>query len=505
MNNRLWRQNDMIKEIKKHKIIYFLLSIILLGAAFVRVYRTEIILQFYFDMGRDAIQIWEFLHKGDFFLIGPTTGIAGIFRGPYYYYLIAPFYWLGNGNPVWPAQFLALTTIAAIILGYYLGYKFKDRTTGVFFAILAGYSFHLMRSARWLSNPTPMMLLSVLYVFSFFMIMNGNKIYWVLLSFVSGLSLFHFGSSGELFYFLAIVIFILWQYRQLPSKKIIIYSFFAFLLTIAPLALFDFRNDHLLTRNIQVFLFEKQSFKTDFWIVFQERIDFYNGVFWGKVFPSGGKWATYLKFSTAVLFIYYFRNLIKNKYFNLLLIILLSPIAGLFFFQGNESNIYDYYMTGYYFIWMLFLALVLRQIWTTFIGKIFVLFFLGIFLNQNLPIIKSNITDGVDGPTTIAFEPQIQIMDWIYADAAGENFNTDVYVPPVIPHAYNYLFLLYGENMNYEGKVDELVPLLYTIYEEDPPHPERLEAWLARQAGIGEVVYEEKFAGITVQRRKRIQ
>jgi hypothetical protein len=51
----------------------------------------------------------------------------------------------------------------------------------------------------------------------------------------------------------------------------------------------------------------------------------------------------------------------------------------------------------------------------------------------------------------------------------------------------------------------ERVPLLYTLYEEDPPHPERLEAWLARQKGIGIVEEEESFGGITVQRRKRIE
>jgi len=48
------------------------------------------------------------------------------------------------------------------------------------------------------------------------------------------------------------------------------------------------------------------------------------------------------------------------------------------------------------------------------------------------------------------------------------------------------------------------VPLLYTLYEIDPPHPERLEAWLNRQKGIGKVEGSASFGGITVERRERI-
>jgi len=49
----------------------------------------------------------------------------------------------------------------------------------------------------------------------------------------------------------------------------------------------------------------------------------------------------------------------------------------------------------------------------------------------------------------------------------------------------------------------ERVPLLYTLYEADSYHYDRLEAWIAKQEGIGEVVEETSFGGITVQRRPR--
>ena len=488
------------KEIQDNRPVYFLLSIILALAAFVRVYRTDVILQFFYDQGRDALHIWDLIHKGDFFLIGPTTGIAGIFRGPAYYYLITPFYFFGGGNPVWPANFLALSTVFAIAFAYFLGFKFRDRSAGIIAAILASFSFYLMLSSRWLSNPTPMFLLSMLFIFSLYKIMNGYKNYWILLSLVSGLSLFHFGSSGEFFYFPAIFIFTLWQRKNFPSWKILLASAFVFLLTVSPLVIFDFKNNHLLANNISSFLFKKESFKTDFLTVLYDRLDFYEGVFWGKIFPSGSRWEVYLKFATGILFLLNADALLKNKYFKLVSLVLLSVTVGLLFFQGNEGNIYDYYLTGYYLIFIIFLSLVLREISTSFIGKLFLLFFFFIFLKTNLPIINSNINDGADGPQTIAFKPQVEAINWIYQDAGDRQFNVDVYVPPVIPYAYDYL-LAWKQNPNNSS---EQVDLLYTLYEVDPPHPERLEAWLARQKGIGEIEETKQFSGIYVQRRKRI-
>src|SRR3989344_8740174 len=95
------------KEMRLHFWVYISLFLLLAAAFFVRVYRLDALLGFYYDQGRDALVIWRLWHEGKFFLIGPITGLAGIFLGPLYYYLIAPFYLIGGGNPVAPAIFLA--------------------------------------------------------------------------------------------------------------------------------------------------------------------------------------------------------------------------------------------------------------------------------------------------------------------------------------------------------------------------------------------------------------
>ena len=138
-------------------------------------------------------------------------------------------------------------------------------------------------------------------------------------------------------------------------------------------------------------------------------------------------------------------------------------------------------------------------------GKLGVFAFLLIFLIINLGQTRDKLTIKVNDTKEIVIQNQLEAINWIYEDSAGKDFNVDVYVPPVIPYSYDYLFLWEKEFRSDQNlKLTEKSELLYTLYEDDPPHPERLEAWLARQRGIGIVEKEFGFGGITVQRRIRI-
>lgn len=146
-----------------------------------------------------------------------------------------------------------------------------------------------------------------------------------------------------------------------------------------------------------------------------------------------------------------------------------------------------------------------------FVGFVIVFAFIAFFLGDNLVILESYMSGVVDSPNHISLGSENPAVDWVIEDSKerGEEFNVDVYVPPVIPHAYDYLFLWRTTqecgvdlcNM----QLDRRVPLLYTLYEVDPPHPERLEAWLERQKGIGVVEDTVIFGGVTVERRTRIE
>jgi 4-amino-4-deoxy-L-arabinose transferase-like glycosyltransferase len=493
----------MLKKLsKKLKREYILLGIILLLGLFVRVYRIDKILGFYFDQGRDAQVIWDLFHKGKFFLIGPTTGIEGIFRGPWYYWLIAPFYFLGNGNPVWPSVFLSLTTIVSAFLAYKIGEEISGKTAGIMAAVITSFSYYLVYASRWLSNPTPMLLISMSLIYS--MLLAMKKKWWAfpLIGFLVGQAM-QFGSAAEVFYIPAVFIFLLSQRKKLNLKILLLFGV-AFIIPFLPQIMFDFKHQHILFNNIKKFLFEEESFKMSFWEIIKIRLPFYYDVFTSKIWPGEGKLLQPFLILAVFALVAKFKELWQKKGFRILLLMFFSPLIGMLFFQGNYGNVYDYYFTGYYLIFVLIFSILLSVLSKNTLWKIVLFLFFFFFLGINLPLVRNYIIAGTDGPTTIALENQKQAIDWIYKDAEGKEFNVDVYVPPVIPHAYNYLFTWLGTTKYNQLPKEENISLLFTLYEEDPPHPERLEAWMKRQKGIGKIIKEEKFGGITVQRRTRL-
>ncbi|KKP39488.1 hypothetical protein A2130_02390 [Candidatus Woesebacteria bacterium GWC2_33_12] len=475
-----------------------LLVLILIFGFFLRVYNIENTLGFYFDQGRDALIIWDLWHNGNLFLIGPTTGIAGIFRGPFYYYLIAPFYLIGAGNPVWPSVFLSITTVVASFFGFYLGKKIHSNTAGIIMAVFSSVSFNIVMASRWLSNPTPMLLLSMLLVFFMLVVAEGKKWGWYGISTVLGLSLFSFGSASEVFYLLAIFIFAIW-YRKTLDKKNILISLFLLFLTVSPLLLFDFKNNFLITNNIKKFILEDESFKLATWAFSTEKIEMYKRVFGSLIFHGKEPREMFSLGAIITLIIYYFRDLLRLNGVKILVLLLSSVTIGLIFFQGNEGNFYDYYLTGYYMIFLLLFSIGLGEIWNKKIfGKVLILLFLFLFLNNNLNVLKFKLTDNVESSGSIALKSEMQAVNWIKNDIRVSDFNIDVYVPPVISYSYDYLFKWQGVNQS-----DKMVPLLYTLYEGDPNNSQRLKEWLKRQDGYGKVKEKAQFGGISVERRIR--
>ncbi len=486
----------LLEEIKSHKFIYLLLFIILVGATFVRVYNTKEILGFYYDQGRDALVIWNFIHKGDLFLVGPTTGIEGILRGPWYYWLILPFYFLGRGNPVWPANFLALTTVIAIIILYFISKEIFDRETGLIAATIASFSYYMLVASRWLSNPTPMLIISMLLIVSLLMITKGKKYAWVFVAFLLGLSM-QFGSATEAFYIPAVGIFAIWQRKNLPNKKTLLISVIAGLIVFVPQIAFDFIKGGVLTSAIKRFLLEDGSFKLSFWEIIKVRLAFYWEMFSFKIWT--GQTPQFVTFfvTSLSLIIFNFKEFWKKDGFRVLILFGISPLIGMIFFQGNEGNVFDYYFTGYYLIYILIFSAGLGLLTKNKFGMAFLLLFFILFFETHLFAVKSYL---INGRSNVGFKEQVEAIDWIYKDAGGKDFNIDVYVPPVIPYAYDYLFLWKSQEYQ-KSPLTKSTNLLYTLYEEDIP--KRLDPWIIRQDKIGKVTEEIVYRGITVQKRER--
>lgn len=506
----------MKKEILDHKLIYLVLGLILVLAAFFRLYRVNHLLGFYYDQGRDALRVQDVLNLKDFPAIGPVTGIEGIFIGPLWYYLLTPFYWLGRGNPVVPAVFVSLMDVGAVFFLYWLVKEFYNRKTGLLAAFFWGFSYHLTRSARWLSHPPLLPFFTVLLIYSLAKFFLEKKEKHFLLVFLFLAIAFQLEIASAIFFLPTLGVIWLVCGRPLPSNKRYLFgALLIFLAFLMPQMLFEIKNNFLMTRNFFKFNLGEVNTEDRTWAIptasfAKERLAAYFDIFFSKLEKSPGLIS---KIIAALFFLYLGAQLVKiiklpaerKKMTTILITSLLMPLFCLLFFVGNYGRLWDYHLTGTFpsFI-ILFSLLVAFFFQRKVLLPIFLLIIIW-FLKGNLPFLRNYLSVRLDSPTFIGLGNELQAIDWVYQDAKGEEFNVDVYVPPVVPYAYDYLFLWHGQKYYQTQSLEERRPLLYTLYEVDKPHPERLEAWLERQTGIGEVVETQVFGGITVQRRKRIE
>lgn len=510
------------KEINHHRKTYFLLALVMSVGFLLRAWRLGPLLGFYYDQGRDAMIIWRLWHEGKLFLLGPVTGLEGIFLGPMYYYIIAPFYLISGGNPVLPAYFVMFLAFSSLIFVYYLGWKMHSRAAGMIAVTITSLSFNFSQSARWLSNPTPIYLSGILFLLALWKIVefknNGSigansfsrvNLWWLLAVFSMSISL-HFELASAVFYLPIFLPFSFWQRSKLPGTRTILQgaAIFAFFLSFQ--IVFNFRNDNILVKNAINSFISGESFGFDsYWI--HERFKFFWSVFNTKILPQWPFLTGIFAFLSAAAIVLEWRSVNKNGAVSLLMLFLGIPMLGYLIYRGNYGILYDYYLTGNYLPLIILFAIGLAQVYRTRSGRIAVILFFVLFIYRNVSFSATALSSDLDGPTHISLGNELQAVNWIFDDAERqeiERYNVDVYVPPVIPHSYDYLFLWQGTRRCGEdlcGLVnDEQVDVLYTLYEVDPPHPDRLEAWLSRQESIGKVVDETRFGGITVQRRQRI-
>ena len=512
------------KELRFHSLIYILLFLIFAMSLFVRVYRTQDLMGFYYDQGRDALTIWDLWHKGKPFLVGPVTGLHGIFLGPLFYYLIAPFYLIGNGNPVYPAVFLSFTTVLAFIPLYVLGWRMHSRLAGLIAVTIGGLSYYLVLAGRWLSNPTPMFLISMLLLWTMWSILKKSEIrnlkserigsLWILLALLLGMSL-QFESASAVFYIPMAAVFLLWVYfksrrannNPLPKWIVICTSGLVFLLTFLPQIVFDFRHDHIILQSFKRILLSEKSFRLSFWQVFEVRLSYVWTVFWSKILPD--KRDIVLFFSIIAFYKLFSKYEKLSDAIKLLLIFVGIPIVGYFTFQGNEGNVFDYYMTGYYLPLVLLFSLGLASLIDSYLGKFIVIVFFCIFFVMNFKLTKNYLLQGLEGESQIKLGTELAAVDWVLdrAEQEGNMFNVNLYVPPVIPHSYDYLlewrgFEKCGDDLCNYDKTYARKPF-YTIFENDPINPNRLKAWKEENSTKSTLMEKVVFGGVTAEKRER--
>lgn len=137
------------------KTAVFFIFLLFLGAFFLRVlFLPQNALTFGYDQARDAYISREILN-GDWKILGPPASTPGLYHGVFYYYLLAPAYWIGKGSPIIAAYWITLLNSMAVFIVFGLAYLMTRKVmTGLLSTLVFAVSFEASQYAVWLSNPT---------------------------------------------------------------------------------------------------------------------------------------------------------------------------------------------------------------------------------------------------------------------------------------------------------------------------------------------------------------
>jgi 4-amino-4-deoxy-L-arabinose transferase-like glycosyltransferase len=347
---------------KKKLSLVCLVAIILL-AVYLRLYMIADYMTFLGDEGRDVL-VAKGILSGHFTLLGPRASAGDFFLGPIYYYMITPWLWLFQYDPVGPAVMVGLLSVVTVWLIYFVGKQWFDERTGLIAAALYTVSPVVIAYSRSSWNPNVLPFFSLLLIFVLFKgvtLSKGWK-YFVLTGFLLGIAL----QLHYLALFLGVIValylfFGSWLHNKHIVFKILIIRylqvFIGFLIGFSPFLLFEVRHNFANIRTIFSFIFSDTSSKTVYQTgstFFATISDVFFRVFAKLVFFFPDKYK-YDQFDPILLqsFMWFIVAMaiaslisvwfIKNKQVRLL--IYLWFFVGVFLFGFYKKSIYDYYFT----------------------------------------------------------------------------------------------------------------------------------------------------------------
>lgn len=227
-----------------------ILLLLLLIAAFVRLWRIDDFTQFRGDQGSAGIILYEALKNRQLPLVGPTVS-TGQLPGPAYYYIIALPLILSRFNPLLPAVMFAIFGIATVFLLYYLANRMFGTPAAIAVAAMYALSPAVIRMDQTMWNPTAIPFLVTLMLFCLYKVHEDKKPAFILLT------SFCLGILVQLHYTNALWIppIVLWWAYKSRNLRWLLFSTAAFLLPLSPFLYYEFQHQFIDFRElISVFL-----------------------------------------------------------------------------------------------------------------------------------------------------------------------------------------------------------------------------------------------------------
>ncbi len=480
------------------------------SAFYLRSYALYRDLFFAFDQGRDAWEIVK-LMQGDLTLIGPVTGLTGVFLGPFWYFVLLPLYWIGKGNPVVPAVgMIGLHTLCVAII-YSVAKRISSWKAGVISSVLFTISFSNIMFSRWLSNPSPLPFLSLLSFITLWKAIASKKMcYFVVAGLLFGLCM-QLEAANAVWYIPTVILVYAYEVVFVEKKlgtfkeKVLtllqwgVFTAIGFCLTLIPQLLFELKWNFLISKNLIT------AFSTTHSITLAESLptrlrllfELYSRGMIGDRVVLGLPIAVLL----VVLLIVLRRHFQQNRGLRIILLWFLVPLFFHAIYTGNYGNFWDYYAVAQHVPLYILIGALIGLAMSVYSRAKPLLTGITVVLLLSSAILNYERWKGFLTPYADRFSLQMQVeaTRWIASKAGTTRYGTWVYTPDAQDQAHRYVFYWIGkQTKSMPGPHVEQEPLIFMVVEDDPGHAKRREEWLATNQTFGNLLETKKFGAITV-------
>lgn len=504
---------------------FCILIIIFLVALILRFLYFPFDIYFGFDQARDAFAAREIIN-GHFKLIGPPTSFEGLRHGVLYYYLYAPLYFFGKGDPTLVAAFLRITNALGIFLIFILGTSIFNKYVGILAAFLFAVSFEQTQFALYLNHPSLSIISILLMYLGLALLIFQKKSFGLVIALIGlGLSIqFEFILTYLFIPFAAILLVFRKSVPRISLKVLLLGGIMFFLSVITFIAAeikFSFRSSDLLPRLL--FSENKKSF---YKIISTYLFEM------GQVVKFSLAGINQLKLPAGVILFLCFLTLIFSgvkKQVIFLAIWFFSAIV-IYFVTGGEDlkvDIIQYHPNaGVSSSLIIFVSYLLYVIGKR-TGYIVALLIIILISLLNFSLIQKINPYGsmpeINAQSFMLLSDEKKVLDYIYQDAAGKPFTVKgITLPYIINTTWSYLFEWYGQQkygylpvwngknaLGYPGNLviaeaqEKLPANRYLIIEPTRGIPMHLiNDYLQEESYFTNLVQENKIGSFIVQKRE---
>lgn len=343
-----------------------------------------------------VVERFEFAHDGDLYswivkdiivnkhprLIGQLTSAPGIFIGPLFYYLLAPFFILFKMDPIGaivPITIIGLLNVASY---YFVFSKVFNKEVGLIAAFLEAVLISEVNFDRWVVPSTPTNLWLIWMFYTTFMLLKGNRRVYPIFGVLIG-TIWHIHIA--LAPVLAAPIASILLSKKYPSIRNVIETIATFTLLSLPLIIFELKHEFLQTRSLINNFFVDHGGGSGLEKFNLILVKIFPGVFDMFFYPLSLEWIN----KTSVIYIVLISSLflVARKVVTKQVISLhfIWILAVLLFFSLSSTPLSEYYFKSVHIIFISITSLLIYYLYKNFsIGKFLVFLFFGLLTLKSL-------------------------------------------------------------------------------------------------------------------------